>query len=199
MKKSEVKAAGIADPMNVTVQRDGLNTFALYMELLEFNSKGLFVRQARVLVCQKMLVTQELAAQRTQARWTETPTTDIDDALKRAQAFVGKFGKGDRVAVMRGKPQLVELKGADYEALAKGTAPFAKYTGKFAVDYRVGKMPEAGDKTGYTLDNAITDLAKAYDIDEVAMRESVMGAAPAAATPTAAAATTVDGSTIAPF
>jgi hypothetical protein len=193
MKKTEAKNMGIADLDDVTLQRDGLHAFALYQELLEYGTNGKLVRHVRLLVCSNMVVTSERQAGRKSGRWAATPATDLDAAKKAAEAFLAKFGKGNRTVVPRGRPQLIELKGADTDAIAKGETPFAKYTGKFAVDHRFGKMAENdAEVADYDLTAAVKDLAKYVDLDVEACLASAGHSAP---TP----GTTATATTIAPF
>jgi len=166
MKKSEAKANGIADLDDVTLQRDGLHAFALYMELLEYGPNGKLARHVRLLACANMLVTSERQAGKKSGRWVAAPQPDYDACKKAAEAFLAKFGKGNRTTVMRGRPQLIELKGADTDAMANGETPFAKYTGKFAVDYRFGKMAENdAEVADYDVEAAVKDLAMYIDLD----------------------------------
>lgn len=133
---------------NVVRQRNGAKTFALYLELVEYHKDKTVARHAKMLMHRDMVVTYERAQGRKAARWIVTKVDGLSIATAQADKFLKRYGTGNRFAVTRGGAFLVELTQTDLEDIARGEAPYARYTGAFAVEHRLGKVDDGSTYDG---------------------------------------------------
>ena len=171
------------DAANVLAQKNGVKAYGIYMEAVEFSDAGKMARHVKMLVMKQALVSFERHPGKKSARWRLTPAKDLDIALREAEKFLKRYGRGQRTVVLRNDPLLVELTAADFTSMESGDTPYSRYVGSFFNENRFGKVD---DET--TLEQMLTQLggkAAAYS-ELAAVSTSTPAATPPAPMPSTA-------------